>query len=104
MGDDTTRKPAWWNEKVAASWDKAKATAVSEWAKVTGLGDEWQRLGNQGEAAWDKVRETVKHQWQRASVNEPAAAPTAPTGSAASPDPATSAPTDPSRDDPSRSG
>lgn len=28
------KKPSWWNDKVAASWDKAKATAVREWEKL----------------------------------------------------------------------
>ncbi|MCW5804366.1 MAG: hypothetical protein KIT31_18485 [Deltaproteobacteria bacterium] len=32
MTDD--KKPSWWNDKVAASWDKAKATALREWEKL----------------------------------------------------------------------
>lgn len=28
------KKPSWWNDKVAASWDKAKATALREWEKL----------------------------------------------------------------------
>jgi len=101
---DEPKKPAWWTEKIAASWDKAKATAVAEWAKLNErtvglekkvaeramafghgarvqfdklvvwtddvekqLAEEWERLGNDGEAAWSKVRDTVKTQWQRAA-------------------------------------
>ena len=101
---DEPKKPSWWNDKIAASWDKAKATAVAEWAKLNErtvniekkvaeramafghgarvnfdklsawtdevekeLAEEWERLGNDGEAAWSKVRETVKAQWQRAA-------------------------------------
>ena len=101
---DEPKKPSWWNDKIAASWEKAKATAVAEWAKLNErtvniakkvaeramafgpgarvkfdklsawtdevekeLAEEWERLGNDGEAAWSKVRETVKAQWQRAS-------------------------------------
>src|ERR1044071_8838727 len=31
---DEPKKPTWWNDKIAASWEKAKATAVAEWAKL----------------------------------------------------------------------
>ena len=112
---DEPKKPAWWNDKIAASWEKAKATAVAEWAKLNertvglekkvaeramafghgarvkfdklsawtdqvekDLAEEWERLGNDGEAAWSKVRDTVKQQWQRASAamqSKPAAPP-----------------------------
>jgi hypothetical protein len=32
---DETKKAAWWNDRIAASWEKAKASALAEWAKVT---------------------------------------------------------------------
>lgn len=32
---DETKKAPWWNDRIAASWEKAKASALAEWAKVT---------------------------------------------------------------------
>jgi hypothetical protein len=32
---DETKKASWWNDRIAASWEKAKASAVAEWEKVT---------------------------------------------------------------------
>jgi hypothetical protein len=120
---DETKKAPWWNDRIAASWEKAKATAVAEWAKVTAdtkklekvvveralafghgarkayekvevwtdqverdLGEQWQRLGNEGAAAWAKVRDTVKHEWQRATEKQAAGAePPAPAAAGAEP-------------------
>lgn len=28
------KKPSWWSDNIAASWNKAKATAVYEWQKL----------------------------------------------------------------------
>ena len=28
------KKPSWWNDKVAESWDKVKGTALKEWEKL----------------------------------------------------------------------
>jgi hypothetical protein len=31
---DNTKKPAWWTDKISASWEVAKNLAVTEWKKV----------------------------------------------------------------------
>jgi hypothetical protein len=31
---DETKKPRWWNDRIASSWEKAKTLAMTEWAKV----------------------------------------------------------------------
>lgn len=32
---DETKRASWWTDRIAASWEKAKASAMAEWEKVT---------------------------------------------------------------------
>ena len=85
---DETNRPRWWNERVAASWEKAKSVALAEWAKVTAdtkklekavleralaFGHSAQSAYAKMEAWTDQVERDLAEEWERLG-NEGAAA------------------------------
>ncbi len=77
---DETKKAPWWNDRIAASWEKAKATALAEWAKVAGetrklekavveralaFGHGARNAFSKAEAWTDQLERDLGREWER---------------------------------------